>query len=82
MWLLAEELKTRGVAWTLRILQRATPTIVMALLASLLNIVCAYDPIGYGVPYVPGVGTSGLGGLAAPDPTARAEDACAPDTTT
>jgi len=25
----------------------------MALLASLLNVICNYDPVGYGMPYVP-----------------------------
>jgi hypothetical protein len=47
-----DELRTQGVPWTHRVVQRATPTVVMAVLASLLNVVCAYDPIGYGVPYV------------------------------
>jgi len=46
-------LRTDGITWSLHILKRATPTVVMALLASLLNVICNYDPVGYGMPYVP-----------------------------
>ena len=62
----ADELQAHGTPWSIRVLQRATPTIVMAVLASLLNVVCAYDPVGYGLPYatldrVPGAHSAGDG---------------------
>jgi len=45
------DLRSGGNWWTNLMIQRTNATIVMAVLASLLNVVCAYDPIGYGLPY-------------------------------
>eukprot|EP00160_Parvularia_atlantis_P018711 Unigene7058_Nuclearia_a/m.21624 Unigene7058_Nuclearia_a/g.21624 ORF Unigene7058_Nuclearia_a/g.21624 Unigene7058_Nuclearia_a/m.21624 type:complete len:771 (+) Unigene7058_Nuclearia_a:142-2454(+) len=51
LYMTSNDLKSNGNWWTILLIQRANSTIVMALLASLLNVVCAYDPIGLGMPY-------------------------------
>lgn len=51
LFMTSSELRANGNSWTNMIIQRAHPNVVMTMLASLLNVVCSYDPIGYGLPY-------------------------------